>query len=96
MNFKDGLKDGRLDYAGMQERIKTHYLIALITIDHSGALIYTAVIDAVTLVEGYQLPTRISAIGAHGDRLSIDCRRYWINPHLDPGVFVLPSPDKQG
>ena len=81
----------KIYFNGARQRVDRYEMF-----DHSGALIYTAVIDAVTLVEGYQLPTRISAIGAHGDRLSIDCRRYWINPHLDPGVFVLPSPDKQG
>jgi hypothetical protein len=39
MDFREGLADGVLNLDGMKERIKTHYLIALITIDHSGALI---------------------------------------------------------
>ena len=61
--------------------------------DRTGSLIYGAKFDAMQMVNGYQIPARLSITNGQGGDFQLDINRFWPNVQVTADMFVLNPPD---
>ena len=59
----------------------------------SGSLKYSAQIESVKSISGFQVPLKLRLLTDDGTDCQLDIDRYWVNVDLPPDVFVLTPPN---
>ena len=61
--------------------------------NRSGTLIYRARFDAMQIINGYQVPSRLSISSDEGVGFELEVQKYWADVPVSPSMFVLEPPN---
>jgi hypothetical protein len=80
------------NYGGWRETIRIgedHTIIEAVQLFEDGSLRYQADLSSYRSIEGYSIPSVIRITGGGGEGFEIRMERFWPNPALTDGQFVI-------
>jgi hypothetical protein len=61
--------------------------------NRSGSLVYRARFDEMQIINGYQVPSRLSILSDEGVGFELEVQKYWADVPVSPSMFVLEPPN---